>query len=88
MNVKLKFLEDSEVNVCQDFNLEFMLIWKKKATSGSALQFDVFMLFLVYKFCSIFDYNRSHDQPSGNMEWSQAPSSPNEPSLLQGGAPD
>ena len=59
-----------------------------RAMSGSALQFDVFMLFLVNKVCSIFNCNRSHDQPSGNMEWSQAPSSPNEPSLLQGGAPD
>ena len=91
MIVKLKFLEDSEANVWSRFQPQ---IYADLVNEGNVrvcylpLQFYVFMLFLVNKFCSISDYNRSHDKPSGNMEWSQSPSSPKEPSLLQGGAPD
>ena len=88
MIVKLKVLEDSEANVWSRFQPQIYADLVKEGTSGSALQFYAFMLFLNNKFCLIFYYNRSHDQPSGNMEWSQSPSSPKEPSLLQGGAPD
>ena len=87
MIVKLKFLEDSEANVWSRFQPQIYAYLVKEGNVRVCFTILCIHAFL-HKFCLTFDYNRSHDQPSGNMERSQAPSSPKEPSLLQGGAPD